>query len=92
MDRKGYLVFIILFIILIVVASVIPNIFMGECCDLGINYGFPLNFYGYGGGPGLDPSQPIPQYFHVFNLVGDILVWLIVSFVIALAYTKVRKR
>ncbi len=84
----------ILFIILIAVTSAIPNLFMYGF-DLGINYGFPFNFYGYGGGPPPPPSAagyPVPEYFHILNLVMDIVVWLIISFLIVFIYSKVREK
>lgn len=73
------------------VTSAIPNLFLYGA-DLGINYGFPFNFYGYGGGPALSAGQPIPQYFSILNLVMDIVVWLVVSFLIVFIYGKFRKK
>jgi len=91
MDRKECLMVVVLFLILIAITSSIPNLFIYGV-DLGINYGFPFNFYGYGGGPALLEGMPVPQYFNAVNLVMDILVWLIISFLIVFVYSKVRKR
>ncbi len=91
MKKMEYIIIAILFFVLIAVTSTIPNLFMYGA-DLGINYGFPFNFYGYGGGPALTTGQPVPQYFNVLSLVADILVWLIVAFLIVLVYSKFKKK
>lgn len=91
MKKMEYIIVAILFFVLIAVTSAMPNLFMYGF-DLGINYGFPFNFYGYGGGPNLTIGQPVPQYFNVLSLVADILVWLIVAFLIFLLYSKFKKK
>jgi hypothetical protein len=91
MKRNEYVMVAVLFIIFIAVTSSVPNLFLYGA-DLGINYGFPFNFYGYGGGPALLAGEPVPEYFSALNLVLDVFVWLIVSFVIVFIYSKVKKK
>jgi hypothetical protein len=82
---------ILIFVILILVTSAIRNLFIVGA-DIGANYGFPFNFYGYGGGPPLSPGQAVPSYFDYGALVGNIIVWYIVSFLIVFVYDKVRRK
>ena len=60
--------------------------------DIGINYGFPFSFYGYGGGPPLRPDQPIPTYFQPISLVADIALWYLISCLIICIYDKLKKK
>ncbi|MFH1445527.1 MAG: hypothetical protein ABIF08_03545 [Nanoarchaeota archaeon] len=84
---------IVLFLILFLVTSVLNNmsLFFATCCDLGTNYGFPIAFYGYGGGPPLLHGQQTPSYFNISILILDILIWYLVSCGIAGLYHKIRK-
>jgi hypothetical protein len=86
---------IILFLISLILTSVISNFGFGiwwSGADIGINYGFPLSFYGYGGGPPLRPDQPIPTYFNFVGLIGDIIFWYVVSYLIIWVYEKMKKK
>lgn len=82
---------ILLAIILIAITSAVPNLFITGA-DIGINYGFPFNFYGYGGGPPLEPGQSISSYFNPLLLLGDIIIWYFISFLIVFAYDRIRRK
>jgi len=91
---KPYWKKIILFLILVILTSVVSNFGFGiwwAGADMGINYGFPFNFYGYGGGPPLSPEQPIPTYFYPIALIGNIIIWYLLSCIIIWVYDKVKK-
>jgi hypothetical protein len=67
-----------------------PNI-MVYGADIGLNYGFPFNFYGYGGGrPVILYGQPVPQYFSVITLVLDAAIYYLVACAIVAVYHKSR--
>ena len=90
---------IIIFLLLIIPTSIIPNFGFGiwwSGADIGVNYGFPFNFYGYGGGPPLRPGQQVPTYGFDFRsfilLLGNIVIWYIVSCLIVWIYYKVKKK
>ncbi len=71
-----------LFIVLMIPTSLIPNFghdLWWTGVDIGINYGFPFSFYGYGGGPPQEPDQPVPRYFYPLSLMGDMVLWFLVS-------------
>lgn len=71
-----------MFLVLMVPTSAISNFGYGiwwTGVDIGVNYGFPFSYYGYGGGPPLEPSQPIPTHFSILSLIGDIIVWYLFS-------------
>jgi len=82
---------ILIFAILILATSAIRNLFI-DGADIGANYGFPFNFYGYGGGPPLIQGQPIPYYFSYVALILDIVVWYFFSFLVVFAYDKLRRK
>lgn len=85
---------LILFLILMILTSAIPNFGFGiwwTGADIGRNYGFPFNFYGYGGGPPLSPGEQVPFYFNVSSLVLNILVWYLISCLIIIIYDKVKE-
>ena len=82
---------ITMFLILFAPTSMIPNFGYGVWwtgVDIGINYGFPFNFYGYGGGPPLEPGQPIPRYFSLISIVGNALAWYVISCALAWVFHK----
>ena len=81
---------IIIFVILMAVTSIPSNILISGA-DIGINHGFPLNFYGYGGGPALQSGQPVPSYFYALNLIIDLRIWYIVSCAIIECCNKKKK-
>jgi len=95
MNWKGFLKpewrNIVIFVFLIIVTSSIPNLFV-EGADIGINYGFPFNFYGYGGGPELLPGQSIPTYLRYEALIEDVVIWYLLSCLIVWVYDKVKKK
>lgn len=71
-----------LFIVLMISTSLFPNFGRGlwwTGVDVGINHGFPLSFYGYGGGPPQEPEQPAPRYYYPLSLMGDMVLWFLVS-------------
>lgn len=80
----------LIFIILIVATSVPKNLTISGA-DIGVNYGVPLSFYGYGGGPALMPGQEIPSYFHIESLFIDIIFWYAVACIIAFIIRRVKK-
>jgi len=75
-------------LVILLVASSIPSNILVQGADIGANHGFPLNFYGYGGGPGLLSGQPIPQYLNVIAFIVDVAVWYAVACLLAWAYKK----
>ncbi len=86
---------IVVFVVLFIPTAVIPNFGFGIWwggADIGISYGFPFNFYGYGGGPELLPGEFIPVYFHYEAIVENIIIWYLLSCLIVWIYDKVRKR
>jgi hypothetical protein len=86
---------ITLFLILVIFTSVISNFGFGiwwTGADIGINYGFPFNFYGYGGGPPLISGQPIPMYFYPIALVENTIIFYLLSCLIIWVYDKFRKK
>ena len=84
----------IIFIVLISTTSIISNFGYGiwwTGVDVGVNYGFPLPFYGYGGGPPLEPDQETPKYFFIPALIGDIIVWYLFSYLLIQIYDNLSK-
>jgi hypothetical protein len=80
---------VILFLVLIFSTSAISNFGFGVWwtgVDVGVKYGFPFCFYGYGGGLPLDPDQKTPRYFNLPALVGDIIVWYLFSYLLIRVY------
>lgn len=80
---------IVIFVILILVTSIIPNLFTYGA-DIGINYGFPFNFYGCCGGPALLPGQTSPSFFRYYAIIMNIVIWYLFSCLIVWIYGKVR--
>lgn len=90
---------IVIFLLLFIPTSIIPNFGFGiwwSGADIGIVYGFPISFYGYGGGPPLRPDQPIPTYeFGFINfilLLSNAIIWYTISCVTVWIYDKVKKK
>lgn len=82
----------ILFIALAAATSITPNILI-QGADIGLNYGFPLSFYGYGGGPPLMEGMAVPYYVSIPNAMLDAAFWYLVSCVlIGLFYIITGKR
>lgn len=82
---------VMIFLILIFTTSAISNFGHGVWwtgVDVGVNHGFPFCFYGYGGGPPLEPDQETPRYFDLSALIGDIVVWYLFSFLLIQAYER----
>ena len=82
MDLKAFLKptigKMLVFIALVAAASVPPNILL-QGADIGLNYGFPLNFYGYGGGPPLAAGMDVPYYVSMPSAALDVAFWYLVS-------------
>jgi len=68
-------------------SSAAPNILISGA-DIGLNYGFPLNFYGYGGGPPIMSEQPVPQYFNPAALAADAIIWYLAACIVARAIAR----
>ena len=86
---------VIIFLVFIIPISIIPNFGFGiwwPGADIGTNYGFPFNFYGYGGGP---PSPIVTQalnyYFDYWALTFDIVFWYFISYFAVWVYDRVRR-
>ncbi len=76
---------------LVIPTSLISNFGYGMWwtgVDIGVNYGFPFNFYGYGGGPPQETEQPVPRYFHPQSLVGNIIFWLLISHISVMVFDR----
>lgn len=71
----------ILFIALAAATSITPNI-LTRGADIGLNYGFPFGFYGYGGGPPLMKGMEAPYYVSIPNAILDVAFWYLVSCVL----------
>ncbi len=84
-----------LFIVLMIPTSLFPNFGHGlwwTGVDIGINYGFPFSFYGYGGGPPQEPEQPVPRYFDPISLMGDVILWFLVAHVSVMIFDRFNTR
>jgi hypothetical protein len=81
---------IILLIIFLIATSTPANVLVYGA-DIGLNHGFPFNFYGCCGGPPLRVGQTVPSYFHVQNFIIDIIIWYILSCVIVSICYKFKK-
>jgi hypothetical protein len=68
----------LLFIALVAATSIPPNILLYGA-DIGLNYGFPFNFYGYGGGPSLMEGMAVHYYVNIPNALLDVAFWYLVS-------------
>ena len=79
------------FLFLIIVTSIPSNILVYGA-DIGLNYGFPFNFYGYGGGLELLPGEAVRSYLNIQNFVIDILIWYLVVCLIIFIYNKLKKK
>ncbi len=93
--QRWFKIKIVLFLVLMVFTSVIPNFGYGiwwTGADIGVLYGFPLFFYGYGGGPTLMQGQTTPTAFSPLFLVIDIAVWYLVANVTVDVYRKLVKK
>ena len=77
--------------ILISITSSIPNLFVSGA-DIGINYGYPFNFYGYGGGPALIIGQAAPSYLSYLSIIEDVIFWYLISFFIVWVFDKIGKK
>ncbi len=83
-----------IFLVLIFTTSAMSNFGRGVWwtgVDVGVNHGFPFSFYGYGGGPPLEPDQETPRYFDLPALVGDIMVWYLFSYLLTRVYDGLSK-
>ena len=81
---------LLIFIILISATSIPSNLLI-QGADIGINHGFPMSFYGYGGGPPLMQGQEIPQYFRAESLLINIIFWYTIACFTALVIRRFKK-
>lgn len=79
-----------LFIALAAATGITPNILI-QGADIGLNYGFPFNFYGYGGGPPLAEGMEVPYYVNIPNALFDAAFWYIVSCGLAWLFRRAAK-